>query len=173
MTYRFIVGCGCDVVCISRIQRVYEKFGPGFLHRAYHPQEIATFDNLFKKSPKKTTTTATAAAVTTTCQQIEFLASRWAVKEAATKAVASHRIPFSHMLVAKTLPLDIDDSTCSDKLNLLVPFRPNAQRPLLEFTSDVQPVLQQLGVLHTHISLSHDDDYAFATVILEGEGQQN
>ena len=295
-----IYGIGCDVVKMNRIAKVYQRHGQRFLRRAYHPTEIKTFDEI---------------STSHTSKQVEFLASRWAVKEAATKAFSTHRISFSDMYVTKsstpssqignlgnvmentstkasmdisgncycgniTITGKIDPSkttachckdcqifsgapvrvsvkakndetiingeprhfikeaasgnkriqgfcgdcgtnlystdinqqlynirvgcldnsetfspvnhifeessvnwlnynetdkeskqkfTCLEDLEGLVPFRSHAQRPVLQFNPTVQLLIQQLGIINTHVSLSHDEEYAFATVVLENK----
>ena len=150
-----LFGLGCDVVRMSRIRRIYTKFGDRFLQRAFHPDEINIFHGM------NTTKANTNTKITPTPKQIEFLASRWAIKEAATKAFAQHRVAFPEMCVTKT-------TTSSTSIyNSLVPFRPTAVRPTLEFSPTVNVLCQQLSITHTHVSLSHDEEYAYAAVVLE------
>jgi holo-[acyl-carrier protein] synthase len=74
-----------------------------------------------------------------------FLASRWAAKEAAYKAFSRVRIPFPDFIVSK-----------SDK-----------GAPELTFEGIALEVSQQLDLGIPLISISHDTDYATATVILQ------
>ena len=64
-----ISGIGIDLVTISRIQKVYERFGERFEKRILHPIEQV---QLAKHS-----------------KPIHFLAKRWAVKEATLKALGT------------------------------------------------------------------------------------
>ncbi len=64
-----ISGIGIDLVTISRIQKVYEKFGTRFEKRILHPVEQL---QLAKHS-----------------KPIHFMAKRFAVKEAALKALGN------------------------------------------------------------------------------------
>lgn len=64
----FIVGIGTDVVQITRIEKLYEKFGEKFLYKNYHEFEIKEFERLGKE------------------KKCSFLAKRFAGKEAISKA---------------------------------------------------------------------------------------
>ena len=63
-----IVGMGTDVVQITRIEGLYEKFGDKFLYKNYHELEIKEFHKLGKE------------------KRCLFLAKRFAGKEAVSKA---------------------------------------------------------------------------------------
>lgn len=65
-----ILGIGCDIVKIARIEGVYHKFGSKFLDKIYTPLEI-------KHAPQ-----APSAF-------IKYLAKRFAVKEAFAKALGT------------------------------------------------------------------------------------
>ena len=158
-TKSLIFGCGCDVVRMSRIKNTYVKFGKRFLLRAYHPTEIVEFESL----------AATTTTTEPTTKQIQFLASRWAVKEAVTKALVQHRISFSDMSVTKRASSqpNINSSNNNKIFESLVPFRPDAQQPVLSLSAGPAALLQQLGIVHTHITLSHDEEYAYAACVIE------
>ena len=158
MTTSKIFGIGCDVVKMSRLRHLYNRFGQRFLSRAYHPSEIDIFQALNDQG--------TGHHTTPTPQQVEFLASRWAIKEAATKAFSQHRIPFPEMYITKT-KTTTTTTACASPFTSLVPFRTNATRPTLEFSPTVQSLCQHLTIDHIHVSLSHDDDYAYSCVVLE------
>lgn len=64
-----ILGCGVDIVKISRIERALERFGKRFLLRVYCPEEI---DHCLKKS-----------------NPYPSLAGRFAAKEAFVKAIGT------------------------------------------------------------------------------------
>ena len=77
-----IVGLGTDLVQMGRIGRVFARFGERFLRRAYHPAEIEQFRTRHARHQAR---------------GVEYLPSRWAVKEATYKILHSHsgvRIPF-------------------------------------------------------------------------------
>ncbi len=71
-----ISSIGVDLVEVSRILRLYDKFGARFLARAFHPREAAKALQL----PRARLGT--------------FLAARWAAKEALHKALRSERLLF-------------------------------------------------------------------------------
>lgn len=63
-----IIGIGTDIVNISRIEKIYSKFGESFLKKNFHSKEIECFDHL------------------PSLQKISYLAKRFAGKEAVSKA---------------------------------------------------------------------------------------
>lgn len=66
-----IVGIGCDIVKVTRIQSLIEKVGDKFLSRIYTPGEIATG----LKLPKE--------------KSYDYFAKRFAAKEAVSKALGT------------------------------------------------------------------------------------
>jgi holo-[acyl-carrier protein] synthase len=74
-----------------------------------------------------------------------FLASRWAAKEAAYKAFSRTRIPFPDFLITK-----------SDK-----------GAPELSFDGKAKEISLEMGLIAPLLSISHDTDYATATVLLQ------
>ncbi len=122
-----IVGLGLDVVELDRIQRIWERFGEAFSRRVLTQTEQA---RLQAGSP------------------VPYLASRFAAKEAAVKALGtgfSQGITFQQLEVA-TLP---------------------SGQPTLVLHGKAQARAATLGALRTHISLTHGRDTAAAVVILE------
>lgn len=80
-----VVGIGCDLVQISRIERLLRLYGDRFLRRAFHRSEIAQL---------QATRDAAAAA--------QFAAARWAVKESVYKAVAGQwRVQFNEVYIVR------------------------------------------------------------------------
>eukprot|EP01104_Vermistella_antarctica_P017835 TRINITY_DN6411_c0_g1_i1.p1 TRINITY_DN6411_c0_g1~~TRINITY_DN6411_c0_g1_i1.p1 ORF type:complete len:142 (+),score=13.48 TRINITY_DN6411_c0_g1_i1:251-676(+) len=78
---------------------------------------------------------------------LEFLGSRWAFKEALYKAIGGRwRMQFPDVY--------LENDTYG--------------KPLLRASPRTQTLIDQFGVKVTHVALSHDGDYAMATVILEG-----
>lgn len=76
-----------------------------------------------------------------------FAASRWAVKEAVFKAVGGRwRLRFPDVYVA---PLDA-----------------SSRRPALRFDGDTAVRMAAIGVAEPFVSISHEDQYAIAQVIL-------
>ncbi|UAA39597.1 holo-ACP synthase [Paraneptunicella aestuarii] len=77
-----------------------------------------------------------------------FLAKRFAAKEAAVKAIGNgigNGVSFQHVEIAN---------------------RDNGQ-PYLLFSGEMQRLCEVRGVTHSHISISDEQHYAMATVILE------
>ncbi|CAO3640200.1 unnamed protein product [Cunninghamella blakesleeana] len=73
-------------------------------------------------------------------QQVLFLGSRWCIKEAVYKALFPvYKLKWSEVTVIK-----------------------NEGKPALLIKNDVE-----LGIKHSHVSLSHDGEYAIAQVLLE------
>ena len=67
-----IAGIGLDIIRVERIQRVYDRFGDKFLRRILGLQEIDIFHRRFNRDPGR---------------GILFLATRFAAKEAFSKAI--------------------------------------------------------------------------------------
>lgn len=74
-----------------------------------------------------------------------YLASRWAAKEAAYKAFSKWRIPFPDLIVSRS----------------------EHGSPTLVLEGLAKTIAQQLDLADPLLSISHDTDYATATVILQ------
>ena len=68
-----IFGIGTDLVSIERIADSYRRFGRHFVERILMPREVAVFDRLPDREPRR----------------IRFLAQRFAAKEAIVKALGT------------------------------------------------------------------------------------
>lgn len=77
-----------------------------------------------------------------------FLASRWAVKEATLKAIGE-RVLFPEITIVR--------------------YQESDPRPRLALHGKAHQIFQQKRIIRSHVSLSHDGDYALAQVILETE----
>ena len=66
-----IFGIGTDLVAIARIEASYRRFGRHFVERILMPAEVAIFDRLPDREPRR----------------VRFLAQRFAAKEAIVKAL--------------------------------------------------------------------------------------
>ncbi len=124
-----ILGLGLDVVEKSRIARVWERYGPRFADRILHPDEVARLESL-------------------NGSEVQFLASRFAAKEAAVKALGTG---FSRGI----LPVHIAIATLPDG------------RPQLRLYAEAQKRMQELRADRVHISLTHGRETVAAIVILE------
>jgi len=69
---KHIAGIGVDLAHIARIERVYERYGMKFARRVLGREEIRMFQQRGRRDPRR---------------GIRFLASRFAAKEAFSKAI--------------------------------------------------------------------------------------
>ena len=126
-----IMGMGTDIVQISRFGSSQEPAKPeGLAKKILTPDELATYIN--HAHPHR------------------FLAKRFAVKEAAVKALGTgigHGVSWQNLWLTHT-----------DK-----------GQPQLQFSGGFAEYAAQLGVTHSHTSISDEQAYAVATVILEAQ----
>ena len=123
-----IIGNGIDLVRVSRIESVFEKHGKRFASHVLHEKEFPEFEKA--------------------ANPIRFLAKRFAVKEAATKALGTGQaqsVLLRHFYVVHN----------------------EHGKPLLHADSTAQEICDSLGVNAMHVSISDEDEYAIANVILE------
>eukprot|EP00743_Colponemidia_sp_Colp-15_P012232 GILK01013851.1.p1 GENE.GILK01013851.1~~GILK01013851.1.p1 ORF type:complete len:141 (-),score=4.57 GILK01013851.1:475-858(-) len=123
-----IFGIGVDIVKVSRVADVFTRYGERFLRKYLHPEEIVRF-KAYKQHD----------------DGYNFLASRWAAKESAQKAVSSSRLLYPEIVIR----------------------RGDRGQPLLVFEGAVGETIKRLKISKAHVALSHDTDYAMAQVILE------
>lgn len=123
-----ILGMGVDIVEIDRIKRTWERFGMRFAEKILHPDEISAL-----KKP-----------------EAQYLASRFAVKEAAVKALGTG---FSLGIG----PTDIATIPSPDG------------KPLLYWYNKAEERIREMGAARAHISLSHGKNTTVAVVILESD----
>jgi len=126
-----IRGIGIDLVSTARIHALREKHGEHFLDRIFTEAEKA--EALGRKEPD------------------EALASRFAAKEAAMKALGTgwaEGVGWRDVEVV----------------------RPVVGPPELHFSGGAAARAKALGVTAAHVSLTHDGGMAAAVVVLEGEG---
>ncbi|TMW57458.1 hypothetical protein Poli38472_003383 [Pythium oligandrum] len=142
-----IYGVGTDVARVSRFQQSYERFGDRFLRKAFHPKEIEEF--------------YARPAVS----RAHFLASRWAVKEATYKAFQRYRVLFPEIHVGRHAVLA--DDTVAKQIQTTLPIATELKSLELLFSGETAALANQLGLVDSHVSLSHDEDYAVAFVILQ------
>lgn len=122
-----IIGLGIDLVELARIRRSWERFGLRFAEKILHPVELS----MLPRNP------------------VEFLASRFAAKEAAVKALGTGfaaGITVRDVYVASLV----------------------SGAPQICFSNGAQERISLLGVTRSHLSLTHARDTAAAVVILEG-----
>lgn len=124
---RQIYGVGVDIVSTSRIKHVYGKYGDKFLQKAFHPDEAEIFRGT---------------------QCFDFLACRWAAKEATQKALSRPRLLFP-------------------EIKIISENYPAKGRPILTVEGSVELEFFRKGICKSHVSMSHEEGRAVATVILE------
>ena len=125
-----IYGVGTDVVEIARIEKALVRFGERFAQRILCPSELQRFENHRQKA--------------------NYLAKRFAAKEAFTKALGTGiQAPANwHGVWVRNL---------------------QSGKPILEFSSRLKVFLEKQGINRSHLSLSDERGVAVATVILECE----
>lgn len=124
-----IVGCGIDVVRVERIQRLLDRFGRRAGERVLGAEELAEWEQGSMRAA--------------------FLAKRFAVKEAAAKALGTgFRSGIRYC----------DISVGHDGLGA----------PYLHLGGAARRRAEALGVIGQHVSLSDERGLAIAQVILEG-----
>ncbi|KAL1674213.1 4'-phosphopantetheinyl transferase superfamily [Schizophyllum commune] len=129
-----ILGIGVDLVHLPRIAAALSRHPSRFPARILSPSELSDWRQY---------ASATAA------ERVRFLAVRWAVKEAAYKALSAAYRPVWHELTYTHGP---------------------AGRPMLQYQPKEAPT-PRLKALHT--SVSHDGEYAIANVLAEEGGGCN
>ena len=123
-----IVGIGSDIVSVARMKKSLDRHGEAFSQRILHPLEL---DQMQKVTNKE-----------------QFLAKRFAVKEAASKAIGTG---FAEGVSWKDIYLEHD----------------GLGKPILCFSGKAQGHIERLGVNQQWVTLSDEQDYAVAFVILE------
>lgn len=121
-----IVGLGVDIVELHRIEHAFDRFGHAFCAKILTTHEQAHVP---------------------ACP-VPYLASRFAAKEAAVKALGTG---FSHGICLHDIEIR-SESSGQPGLHL---YRAALQRSI------------ELGVMQCHLSITHGRDHAVAVVILE------
>jgi holo-[acyl-carrier protein] synthase len=125
-----IYGVGTDIVEVGRIEKALMRFGERFAKRILCESELRRFQNHRQKA--------------------NYLAKRFAAKEAFTKALGTgiHAPANWHGVWVKNLP---------------------SGKPVLEFSDALKSLLEKKRVTSSHLSLADERGMAVATVILECE----
>lgn len=123
-----IIGLGTDIADVGRIEKVLSRTGESFARRILTDEEFQCFaqDN----RPER------------------FLAKRFAVKEAASKALGT----------GIALGVSFQDFTVTHD---------ERGKPLLALSGKAHHLALSMGVNAIHLSISDEHHYAVATVILE------
>lgn len=123
-----IVGLGTDIVEIARIESVVERTGDSLAKRILTEAELVQYRQQSKPA--------------------RFLAKRFAVKEAAAKALGTgirNGLAFNQFEVT------------NDKLG----------KPLLSLSDEALKLANCINATHFHVSITDERHYAVATVIIE------
>lgn len=139
-----VFGIGVDVALVSRFERSFARFGPRLLRRAFHPSEIEQF------------------YARPSGERAMFLASRWAVKEAAFKAFQRYRVAFPDIYAERR-------GIEGDAVPTALPVTQNSKALRLQFAGETAALARRLRLVDPMVSISHDGDYAVAYVLLQQE----
>lgn len=123
-----IAGIGVDLATVSRVARIHARFGLRFARRFLHASEIALY--LEHPTPER------------------FLAKRFAVKEAAVKALGTGE---RNGVLLKDFYLQHDE----------------LGKPLLRVTGVAQQLCEHRQIKGLWVSLSDEGDTVAAFVVLE------
>lgn len=123
-----IYGVGTDIVQVSRMEENLSKHGERFAERILTESELKRFSEHVKPA--------------------QFLAKRFAAKEAAAKAFGTG---FRDGL----------------SLHHIVVVNDEKGRPSLQFSGPAEDLVQKFAISDSHLSLSDEPNYAIAFVILE------
>lgn len=127
-----ITGIGCDVVELNRIETVLAKHGQAFIEKVLSPSEIIIYYRRSAANPKR---------------GVMYLASRWAAKEAFSKALGTG------------LRNEVTLTDISVENNEL-------GAPYLVFSGKLRNLVQNLKI-NCFISISDTDTVCMAMVVCE------
>ncbi len=123
-----IHGIGVDLVEIRRVAASLERFGDRFARRILSEAEYGRYGS--------------------SSRQADFLAKRFAAKEALVKALGTG---FRDDVSLRSVSVENND----------------LGRPFLAFSVPLQSVLQHHGITRSHLSIADEREYALAYVVLE------
>lgn len=124
-----IIGIGTDIVDVARIAQVYVRQGEAFAERLLSAEELLKF--VGQRFPER------------------FLAKRWALKEAVSKALGT----------------GISQGVCFRDMTIR---HHESGQPFLHLAGSTLAKAEQLGIRHWQISVSDEKTHAVAFVIAEG-----
>jgi len=123
-----IFGIGNDIASVERLNHLYKRYGDHFINNILTKSEIILFHER-KDNP-------------------EFLAGRWAAKEAFSKALGT--------------------GMCEKCAFCEIEILPDAmKKPYVVLLADTKKTADSYQIKRIHVSISHEREYAFATVLLE------
>lgn len=141
-----VIGVGIDIIHVPRLVSLLTRRTPAkFAARILSPSELSEWEAL--SPPTTSTSTSTSSAIATaedveTPAWVRFLAVRWAIKEAAYKALSPNYKPTWKELSVYKEP---GDGT--------------GGKPRLRF--------RKFENVRLHVSVSHDGEYTVANVLAE------
>ena len=123
-----IFGIGTDIVEIQRIESALDRWGDAFAQRILHKQEFAEYK--------------------TAAKPVNFVAKRFAAKEATAKALGTG---FRQGLSLPNIEIGHD----------------SLGKPILLFHGKASALIEEFHIAASHISISDERDYVIAYVVLE------
>lgn len=123
-----IIGLGTDIADIERVEKVFARSGAAFAERILAPSELEIYHSLKLKA--------------------RYLAKRFAVKEAASKALGT-------------------GIACGVSFQDFIVSNDERGKPLLSLSGKAAELAESMGVKHVHLTLADEKRYAVATVIFE------
>ena len=129
-----VFGVGVDLAHVPRFGRLLDKCGPRFLEKAFHPSEIQHYHKLDCAT-----------------QRVQYVASRWALKEAVVKAFGV-RLLFPEMYLHRNTEARLGHA--------------GDPRPTLVTEGLAKDLFAQRNITQSFVSISHDHDYTVAYVTL-------
>ena len=146
---------GTDICRISRVSRLWKRFGERFEMKMLHPSERDSLAALTASGHDQ--------------QAHQVLASRWAAKEAVFKAVGGYRLLFPDIEIlpvpsrAAPAPAIGGDEDVLPKLP-----RAPSRGPAVRFHGESEVAVRRVGVDRVELSVSHDEDLVFAVAAAVG-----
>ena len=122
-----IVGIGIDLIDVERVGKSAERFGDRFYRRIYHPRELEQ----------------------TRGNRVQYLAARFAVKEATFKALGTGWARGVRWVDVEVQNLE-------------------SGKPILILHGEASERARAIGSRESHVSITHTAGQAAAVVLLEG-----
>ena len=126
-----IRGVGIDIIENVRIKRIFSRFGYSFAKKILSTNELKEFTHVRKK--------------------IDFLAKRFASKEALSKSIGI--VLYRQGLSPSIIDIKKDD----------------LGKPSILLNKELKTILKKYSISRLHLSVSDTDDLSTAIVIAEGE----
>ena len=123
-----VIGLGTDIVRIDRLAQSVSRAGAAFLEHVYAQEELA-------QAPQPESS-----------RRMEYLAGRWAAKEALAKALGC-------------------GITGQCRLTEIVVLNDPSGQPRMSLTGAAAQTAAALGVRQCLVSITHEHEYAAATVV--------